>query len=193
MVSDTDNVLIVKNKIFNKDVMLNFSSVELLSNISEVKYTFVDEDASKPKEKISKLRIKSKELEASIIVSYNEDEDFQYNDLMALFDDVAGSYIELDTKTFAKAVSASQLFKREPILIFDDSGIRLDIPSSEFSYRISTEACDNRAFILTPDVSKKIIALGDEVKCYYSNEGLIRCDFEGVSEILSIKEVSEDE
>lgn len=185
MVSDTDNVLIIKEQIFDKDIMLNFSSIELLSNISEVKYTYLEG-------KITKLYVSSKELEATIIIDLNEDGDFQYDDLMALFADITGSAVEINTKILSKAMSTSQLFKKDPVLVFNNTGISLNIDSVEFSYKISDTCCEDRAFILTPDVARKVVAIGDTIILYYTNEGLIRCDSENTSEILSVKEVSEN-
>lgn len=185
MTSDTDNVLIVKDRIFDRDIMLNSSSIELLSNISNIKYTYLEG-------KTLRLYVFSDELEAVIEVDTNDDGDFQYEDMMELFNDINGASTDIDTGVLSKAISTSQLFKKDPVAVFNATGIYLNIDSSDFSYKISDKVCEDRQFILTPSIAKKICSIGDHVTMYYTNKDVIRCDFNDVSEILSVTEVTVD-
>ena len=169
MVNDTNNVLIINDRIFSKNILLNFSSILILNRIHNVKYIFY-----KVKD-IPMIFLSSDELEASIIIDLNESNDFQYDD-----------FIEV----LAKAMSTSQLFKTNPVCSFGSDGISLKIDVVDFVYKISDTSCVNRQFILKPDTAKKICMLGEIVKIYYSNPNLIKCETTNMTEVLSVEEVS---
>ena len=185
MVTDTNNVIIVNDRIFSKDILLNYSSIELLKSIHNIKYTFI-------KNKTPKMYITSDELDASIEVDLNEDNEFQYDDLKDLFDTINGPSVDINSKVLSKAMATSQLFKIDPIIEFNSNGIFLKIATVDFEYKISDAVCNDRSFILKPDVVKKIIMIGDTVKIYYNNSDLIKCESGNISEILSIEEIKNE-
>ena len=185
MVSDTDNVLIIKDRIFKKDILLNVSSLEILNCIHNVKYIFWKSD-------VPKIYLTSDELDASFVIDLNEEGEYQYDELIDLFNNTTGDYVEINTKELTKAINTGKLFKADPKIVFNDKGIFLNIQNFDFIYKISDTPCKDREFIIDSEVVKKISNLGDNVKVYYTNEGLIKCEVDEISEILSIKEISNE-
>ncbi len=183
MVSDTDNVLIIEKRIFDEDILLDLSSVEILNSISNVEYDIIKEG------KLNKLAVKSDELYATMVITENSNDDFQYNDFMELFTDIDGGSVKLDTTILSKAMSAAAMFKTVPNLVFNPKGIFLRIDSVEFIYKISDDTCEDHTFELTNDAVKKLTALGKELTIYYTNQDLMKCETDGKKEIISIKEV----
>lgn len=186
MVSDTDNVLIVEKRIFDEDILLDLSSVEILTSISNIEYDIVTNG------KLSRLAVKSDELYATMVITKNTNNDFQYDDFMELFDSIAGANVTLDTTVLSKAMSAATMFKVVPNLVFNPKGIFLRIDNVEFIYKISDVVCEYHTFELTSDIVKKFNALGKELTVYYTNQDLLKCEVDGKREILSIKEVLAD-
>lgn len=186
MVSDTDNVLIVEKRIFDEDILLDLSSVEILTSISNIEYDIVT------KGKLRRLVVKSDELYATMVITENTNNDFQYDDFMELFDSITGANVTLDTAVLSKAMSAVAMFKVVPNLVFNPKGIFLRIDNVEFIYKISDVACEDHTFELTSGIVKKFNALGKELTVYYTNQDLLKCEVDGKREILSIKEVLAD-
>lgn len=181
MVSDTDNVLILDDKLFDTDIMLSYSSIELLNNLTDAKYSIKKDD------KLSILYVTANELDAKIIISNNINGEYQYEDLLNLFSDCNGSSIDIDTKTLSKAMSTSQLFKSVPDLIFSNNGVFLNIDTADFSYRISNVSCEDKKITLEPKIAKRICSIGDTVTLYYKceEESLLKVEHANISEILS--------
>ena len=187
MVSDTDNVLKIEKKIFDHDILLSISSVEILNAITNIRYNFVKED------NVVKLCITSDELSAKIITIKDENSDFQYEDFNQLYNEVSGATVTLDASTLSKAMSASQLFNVVPKIVFNKKGIFVQIDNNDFIYKISDTACDeDRAYEFPPDLARKLCTMGSELTVYYTNSDLLRCDVGNVSEILSIKEIKNE-
>lgn len=183
MVSDTDNVIMKNVRVFNKDILLDLSSVEILAMLNNVEYTFITEN------KVTRLCIKSDELYATMVVTDNDNNDFQYTDFLELFETVSGSSVLLDTSVLVKAMNASALFKVNPIIVFNPKGIFVQIDAFEFIYKISDVACEDRKFELSNNLVKMITTLGKDVTIYYTNEDLIKCEADNIQEILSVVEV----
>ena len=181
MVSDTDNVLVYEKKYFDSNIMLNLTSVELLSNLTNAKYSIETDN------NISILYVEADELSARIIGGSNADGEYQYEDLDELFTVCTGDNVEIDTKVLSKAMSTSQLFKVVPELVFSKKGVHLNIDSVDFSYIISDTPCEDKKIVLDPKVSKKICTIGDTVTIYYNcdEESLIKVEHDDVREILS--------
>lgn len=187
MITDTDNVIMKEVKVFNEDILLDISSIELLSVLNNISYTIVTTD------KVKRLCIKSDELYATIVVTENENNEFQYDDFVGLFKDVAGASVLIDTSVLAKALNASSLFKVNPHIVFNPKGIFVQIDSVEFIYKISSTACEDRVFELSPNVVKMLTTLGKDVLVYYTNSDLIKCEVDNTKEILSVTEVTSGE
>lgn len=187
MVSDTDNVLKINKRIFDSDILLNLSSVDILNMVTNCEYTYSIEN------KVKLLCIKSDELYATMVITNNDNNDFQYNDFIDLFNTVNGKTVVIDSSILSKAISASSIFKTNPNIVFNNKGIFIKIDTVEFIYKISNDNCDEREFELSSDIVKKITSLGKDVVIYYTNKDLIKCESDGVSEILSIREVKTNE
>ena len=185
MVSDTDNVMIVKKRIFTKDIILSYSSVQLLNMLTNVKYTYITNGTR------SQLAIKSDELYATITIIDNKDNSYQYTDLLNLFDEFNNTKrVTVNTSILAEAINTASIFKTIPCLVFNKKGIFVTIPAVDFMYIIDNSiSCDDRTILLPLDLSKKIINLGQNVELYYNKDCLLRCDIDNINEILSIEEM----
>lgn len=185
MVTDTDHVLILKDKVFDvKDVLINVSSLNFLSSLTNVKYAMKKINANS-----GYIYIKSDEVTASIIVDLNANGIYQFKDYLDLFGDWTSPSIDIDTAVLSKAVEASKMFKSIPVLDFSDKGIFLNVPHVEFSYKITDVPCDTRSINLKPEIAKKICSIGDTVELFYNLEGepsMIRATCGDIDEILSV-------
>lgn len=184
VVSDTDNVIKINKKVFSEDVLLDLSSVEILNAITNISYSFASAG------KIKLLCVKSDELYATMVITNNDNNDFQYTDFIELFDTVNGHSIVLNTSDLSKAVNAGAMFKVAPNIVFNPKGIFARIDSVEYIYKISDVVCEDRTFELSSDLVKKLTALDKEITIYYTNSDLIKCETTDISEILSVTEVS---
>lgn len=187
MASDTDNIVMKQTRVFDRDILLNLSSVEILSAISNVTYTYYKTSD------IYLLCVKSDELIATMAITENDKNDFQYDDLAGLYNEIQGASVTLDTKVLAKAISASSLFMFTPHLVFNAKGIFVQIDSVEFIYKISEAVCEDRVFELSANLVKKLTTMGQSVLVYYTNKDLIKCEVGDIKEILSIAEVANNE
>lgn len=177
MVSDTDNVLLVESTIFDKNFLLNLSSAEILNNITNCKYTYDG----------NKLCISSDELIATMIIY--DVKDFQYEELLELFNYINTTYTTIESKALSKAITASQIFKLNPILEFNEKGVFLKITSVSFIYKISDNSCEKHSFEVDSNIIKKMMTIGDELKVYYTSQDVIKCVCDNVSLIVSAKEI----
>ena len=187
VVSDTDNVLRINKKIFTEDIILNVSSVEILNNLSNIEYTYINDNG------IRKLAVKSDELYAVFVITENTNNDYQYTDFIDLFNSVAGSNIIIDSTVLAKAMSAAAMFKTTPKIVFNPKGVFLQIDNVEFIYKISDKSCEDHIYELPADLVKKITVIGKDITLYYTNDDLLRCDCGNIHEILSAKELKTNE
>lgn len=183
MVSDTDNVIMKSTRVFDKDILLDLSSVEIITTLTNISYTYTIVD------KVELLCIKSDELYATMVITNNDNNDFQYSDFVDLFNCTAGENVVIDTTVLSKAISASALFKTDPIIVFNPKGIFVQIDTVEFIYKISNTPCIDRKFKLTANLAKMISTLGPNVTVYYANPDLIKCEANNIQEILSVVEV----
>lgn len=185
LVSDTENVLKINEKIFNENVLLDFSSIELLTILNNVKYFFTSNS--------SNLCIMSDELFAKIEVDTNKNNDFQYTDFIDLFSTILGKKTEIDTKSLLKATNTAEIFKNPINLTFNRDGVFIKVDNNGFSYKISDKACDTYIYEVDLPIIKKICTIDNIVSIYYTNEDLIRCDNSdgSISEIISAKSIKE--
>lgn len=184
LVTDADNVLAIHTKIFDRDIILELSSVEMLSRLTNCKYTFIQEN------RLLKLCINSNELCATIVAFEDSNNEYQYDDFIELFDNVTGNSVDIEEHILSKAMNASQLFKIMPNIVFNQKGVFLQIESSGFVYKICDTVCEDKIFELTPNIVKILHSLGTTITIYYTNQDLIKCEVDGRSEILSIKEIT---
>ena len=191
--SDTDNVAIIDQTYFDEPILLNMATLEIMSKIGQCKF----EIQVKTKGDISykKLIVSTDEIDLNAIAQ--DATDFEYKDYVALFDGEYEEKITIDKSALAKAVNTSLLFKQEPTLVFCKSGVALKIDSSDFVYKISSEACKDYSYTKTNgmvEVLKKILASKeDEVTISYGKSAdgettSIRCDAGDVKEIFSFEE-----
>jgi len=183
MVSDTDNVIKKETRVFDKDILLDLSSIEIINVCSNLWYTYDNST------KTELLCIKSDELYATLAITNNDNNDFQYEDFLDLYNAVNGPTVVLDTTVLSKAINASSMFKTNPIIVFNPKGIFVQIDAVEFIYKISDEVCQDRQFELSTKLTKLISTLGKDVVVYFTNPDLIKCKVDDMESILSIVEV----
>ncbi len=187
MVSDTDNVAIIDKNIFNEPVLLELSSVEILSKLSNCKYKI--ESNQKDVNEIQKvLHISSDDIDITIISILTEE--YQYNDLINLFSINIANKTTIDVSSLSKAVSVSKLFKHTPNLVFDENGTSLQIISKDFVYNINKDNLERHMYITSNKLINNILATkSDKLDVYFNSNGLLKCVNDEVEMILSIEEV----
>lgn len=186
LVTDTDNVLCISNKIFDRDLLLDIDSVQILSSVSNISYSYVSTN------NILKLAIKSDEVYAELAIRNDADGDFQYDDLMNLFTDYNGDYTQINISELSKAMDAASMFGANPILAFNKDGIFIKIEASDFTYKLSDQSCTNHSYIISKDIVKKLGVIGKTCNIYYTNEGLIKCETDQFKVIVSAEDSSND-
>lgn len=188
MVSDTDNVLIIKKRIFDKDFLLNLSSVEILNNVTNIKYTYSTKVTSNAK--LEYLNISADELVASMIIDTNVKNEFQYSDLMDLFGSITGNNVKLNISTISKATSTGAIFNQVPNMVFNDKGVFANIALADYIYKIDGTPCTDRKFVLESNLVKRMSSVGSDVTLYYEQPDLIKCEADDKMGIFCVKEVT---
>lgn len=178
LATDTINVIRIASKIFPKTCMLSLKSIELLCSLTNCLYS-IDNNL---------LCIKSDELVGT--VQLYSDSKFRADKFINLFDGFTGATVMVNSELLTKAMNTAMLFKKDPILVFNDKGIFVQIDSVGFVYRIANTACEPRKCKLTPTVAKMLAMAGDNVKVYYTNKGLLKCENNEVSEIFCVSDVA---
>ena len=187
MVSDTDNVAIIRKNIFNKPIILRPSSTEILSKLDKCKYATTKIDNTALDMEVYMLHIKTDDIEICIM-PYSTNE-FQYDDLMELFDINIKNNVIIDRAVLAKAVTMSQLFNYDPILVFDSDGVSLQINQVDFKYSISSDSCEPHSYKVTVDLLKKILSNSGDITLYFDDNDFIKCISDSGEQILSAEAI----
>ena len=188
MVSDTDNVAIIDNKFFNEPMLLPLSSVEILSKLEKCKYKIMSKDKD-PNTIRKKLEISTDEIDICMLSELTTD--YQYDDLLELFNIDIANKTTVDVSNLSKAVSTSKLFKATPNLVFDTNGTSLQIEASDFSYTINNDNLEAHTYRLAESTIKKLLAnKTDTIDLYFDSNGLLKCIADNIESILSIEEVN---
>lgn len=186
MVSDTDNVAIIHKQFFNEPMLLSLSSVEILSKLEECNYKITSFEKDTTIKKV--LEISTDEIDITIISTLTDE--YQYSDLLDLFNINIANTTKIDMNILSKAVSTSKLFKSTPKLVFDANGTSLQIESSDFTYSINNDNLEPHIYNFTDSIIKKILANKlDNIIIYFDSNGLLKYISDDIEMILSIEEV----
>ena len=183
VVSNTDDVIINHTKLFDYDFMLDMSSINLLSSISNIQFGYGTDNTNK----LKKLYIKSDELLATINVILNSNDEFQYDDFIDLDNSISGDYTVIDTNILSKAVSTASMFDDTIKLVFNEHGVFIRVDSVDFIYKVNSDKCIDKTVICDKELIKKITSIGNEVKVFYDQNDLIKCKSDNISAIFSVK------
>lgn len=191
MVTDTDNVAVISKKFFNTNVLLSYKVVEILSKLTNAKYTITDEVHAHTKREFKKVYVKNDTVELTCLSNYSQQ--FQYDDLAELFKLTEKESVTINKADLSKGYSVAKNFKNAKIdLVFDNDGVFLTIHKSDFIYKVSESKTTNKwVFNATDDLVKKILTLPDTIEINIL-ENMIRCSSNGVNEIFSVVEESDN-
>lgn len=190
IVSDTDNVAIIDQVYFDTPVLLNMDTLYIISKLGKCKFEI--EEKTRGELKYHKLIVSTDDIDLNAIAQ--DASDYDYQAYVDLFNDDYEATVTIDKSALSKAIGTSSLFKLEPTLVFNGKGVFLQIASSDFMYRISTEACKDYSYTKeygVLDILKKILASKeDTITIGYGKDaegkaGSIRCDAGNVKEIFS--------
>ena len=166
MVSDINNVAIIRDHLFPKDVLLNAESVNLLNTIKEFDYSIVDGG------KYPKIVIKTDRINATIITMPKDE--FQYADYMELYDMPIDNNIEVDRKDLVDAISTANKLKITKVeLLFSDKGIFIRNNNIDFLYQVTSTSCTACSYNVSLEFLSKWL-IGDRITIFYGNEDFIK-------------------
>lgn len=185
MVTDTDNVLLVNEKYFNEPLLLDVSTVDILSNLAECNYSIETKVMKNIQGKI--LTVVSDDIELNAI-SQSFDE-YQYDDFKTLFDTTIKDKTDISKGNITKAITVASLFNDTPTLNFTNKGIFISIKESDFSYKISDEVCTNEVSYKIPiALFRKITTSNsDIITISYGNTDMIKCEEDTVQVVYAVE------
>ena len=196
MVSDTNNVAIVRENIFGMEdgeytqFILRQSSVNIL-NILENCYYHTSEHKIPTTNKTCKflhIRNEDKTMYINIIPDTTSYE-YQYNELMDLFNINMQNSVIIEHDILSKAYSLSKLFIGSPILEFNNNGVTLKVEQSDFNYNLTDFPCDSYTYKVTDDIIKKILTIKGSIKVYYDDNPFLKCISGNIEQIIGVEVV----
>lgn len=180
MVTDTDNVSIIHDCVFNKPILLSISSVNILTNFTECNYEIFNKGSNEI------LGIYTDDI--CVNIKTMNTIDYQYDDLHNLFNETFNNKITIENSILSEAITACKLFKYDPILVFNNKGILLKIPSIEFVYVINNTPCNEEySFKITTDLLKKITVNSELITIEYDNKSILKCTSDKGEQIFSVE------
>ena len=176
MVTDTDNVAIVEEKIFNNNTLIQLHSLEILSTFDNFDYiTNGKKLCAQCGDKIADITL----MDAS---------KYQYNDLLALFETKIENKITITKEVLSTAINTASLFNNDVVnLVFNASGVKLEIPNIEFSYILSTFHCVDRTYIIPIALIKKFLVVGTNLTIGYDSDSLIYIENGNIKAIYGVE------
>lgn len=180
MVTDTDNVAIIHDCIFNKPILLSLSSVNILTNFTECNYEIFNKSSTEI------LGIYTDDI--CVNIKTMNTTDFQYDDLLNLFNESFNNKIVIENSILSEGINACKLFKYDPKLVFNNEGVSLKIPSIEFTYIINNTPCnDECSFNISTDLLKKITVNSDLITIEYDKKSILKCISDKGEQIFSVE------
>ena len=175
MVTDTDNVAIITEKVFD-DILLQLHSLEILSSFEDFDYI------------VGKTKICVCSGDKIADITLMNKAEYQYKDLLDLFNTTSTNKITLTKELLSSAISTAALFDNETInLVFNNDGIKLEMPSVEFSYILSTFHCIDRTYTMPLTLLKKFLVIGDNLTIGYDNDSLIYVENDNIKTIYGVE------
>lgn len=176
MVTDTDNVAIVEEKLFNNNILIQLHSLEILSSFDEFEYI------------CNSKKLCAKFDDKIVDITLMDSSKYQYEDLMGLFQTPASNKITLAKDILSSAISTASLFDSDTInLVFNDSGVKIEIPSVEFSYILSNYHCIDRTYSIPLVLIKKFLVIGDNLTIGYDADSLIYIENDKIKTLYGVE------
>ena len=165
MVSDINNVAIIRDHLFPSNILLNPTGLSLITDLKEFDYNI------NPKERA--LFIKTNEVIGKVYTMPLDE--FQYDDYVELFDINIADSIELESADFVKAIATANKLKfKELNLTFCSKGVALSGDRSNFQYLLSKTPCTmDITYKMNISTLQKMI-LGDKMTVFYGNTDFIK-------------------
>lgn len=167
MVTDCNNVIISRKKLFTQNILLSYKSVEILSQLGDFNYGLVVSGFS------GFLYVTTGD--KTLFIMTPDMSMYQWADVMELFDQVAAGNITITRTDLAKAINTASVLKLEKLyLVFNEKGAFLYIKNHDFKYRLSETPCQNVVYYTNIEAIKKLLVLGDSMELYYGTDGFIK-------------------
>ena len=193
MVSDTSNAAILKKNIFGMEngeyvqFILRQESVDILNILGECKYHTTEHQIPSTNRKCKFLHIRNNDETMFInIIPDTMSNEYQYEDIMDLFNIDMKYSIVIDHDILAKAYTLSKLFLGNTILLFNNDGVTLKVEESDFSYNITDAPCDTYTYTITESVMKKLLSIKGDIKLYFDENPFFKCVFDDREMIIGV-------
>lgn len=161
MVSDTDNVIIINENLFN-NILIQMHSLLILTMFDEFDY-------------ICGQRSFCAHSDGRIVeFSLMDKTKFQYNDMLELFKTTSKNSLVIEKTVLQNALNTALLFDTENVdVVFDENGVRVEIPAANFKYSLSNHRCIDKKYTLPISLLKKMLVLGDQLTIGYDSDDLV--------------------
>ena len=174
MASDTDNVAIINEKLFN-NILLPYHSVQILSTFDKFDYI------------VGSRKICAFCDGKIVDIALIDKTKYQYEDILALFSISNKNKISIDKSIFSNALSTASLFGIDKVdLVFDSTGMRIEIPTEDFKYTLSETPCIDRKYTLPMDRIKKFLIVGDTLTIGYDLEDLVLIENDKIKTLIGV-------
>ena len=181
MVTDTDNIAVINEKIFN-NILISYHSLEILNYLGDFEYA-VGRNGD------GQEVICAFSDDRAVEIAIMDKTDYQYDDLIALFNNNSTNSVILKKESLSLAINYASLFDSDKVdLIFSKNGVTMEIPSADLKYVISSEPCEDMKYSISIDLMKKFLIAGDEIKICYDDSTLIYVSNDAVKTIYGVEE-----
>lgn len=175
MVTDTDNVAIIDEKLFN-NILISLHSLEILSSFDNFELVY------------SSNCLCAKCGDKIVEISLMDSSKYQYSDILALFSQSSPNKIEITKSTLSSAINTASLFDSDSVeLIFSDKGLTMEMPKLGFKYILSTESCSDMKYNLPLTLLKKFLVIGDNLTIGYNDANLIGIENDKIKALFGVE------
>lgn len=177
MVTNLEDVVSVDSHIFKEDALLSFKEVQLLTRFDNIEYTTLNRF----------LYIKSGD--TYIILTKLNRSNYQYKDIMELFQESFNSSCQINGSELINALNIDKIFSTGSNLglHFYEKGVEILAPNGEFNYTVSNNKCDVGEYLIKKDLIRKLALSKDEITIYYGNDQIIKSTSDDISGIFSME------
>lgn len=161
MVSDTDNVIIINENLFN-NILVQMHSLLILTMFDEFDYICGQRSFCAHSD--------------GRIVEFNlmDKTKFQYDDMLELFKTTSKNSLVIEKTVLQNALNIALLFDTENVdVVFDENGVRIEIPAANFKYSLSNHRCIDKTYTMPISLLKKMLVLGDQLTIGYDSDDLV--------------------
>jgi len=176
LVSDTSNVILINDVLFNEDLLLTMKSISLLSLFDECEYYINTEKHV--------LYISNDTMNLTIVDQNKEL--FQYDDMIDLFNSLQIPYqYKLKASSLSEGLGVSNVFQYNSIFFeFNKDGCWLKMAPVDFVYQVDETPGEDFVFTTTKDIIKKFFISNEELTIDYGIDDLIKVTADNISGIF---------